>query len=256
MIVEGYRLASGDVLSDFSTVLVVVPALNEDQSVGSVVRGIRAAVPEAGCLVVDDGSTDRTSAVAAEAGATVLRLPINLGVGGAMRAGFRYARERGYSVVVQVDADGQHDARYIPDLVARTADADIVIGARFAGVGDYGARGPRRWAMRLLAWSVSRFARQRLTDVTSGFKATGPRAVRLFARTYPAEYLGDTVEALVIAARAGLSINQMPVEMRMRQAGSPSHPAIKATAYLLRACVAFGLATLRPRIAVPGGEPQ
>jgi glycosyltransferase involved in cell wall biosynthesis len=235
------------------SLLVVVPALNEQDSVAAVVRDIRAAVPDAECLVVDDGSSDATAAVARAAGARVLSLPFNLGVGGAMRAGFRYARDNGYGVVVQVDADGQHDPRYIPDLVAGLEASDIMIGARFAGVGDYGVRGPRKWAMKFLAWAVSRVARRPLTDVTSGFKATGPRGVRVFAHTYPAEYLGDTVEALVIAARAGLRIDQIPVEMRPRQAGEPSHRPVKATAYLLRAGVAFLLALMRPRVPVPDG---
>ena len=228
--------------------LVVVPALNEEQSVGAVVRGVRSAVPAADCLVVDDGSSDATADRARAAGAEVASLPFNLGVGGAMRTGFRYARDRGYDVVVQVDADGQHDTRYIPQLVAGLANADIMIGARFAGVGDYGVRGPRRWAMRFLARAVSAVARRPLTDVTSGFKATGPRGVELFARTYPAEYLGDTIEALVIAARAGLRLDQLPVEMNPRQAGAPSHRAARATVYLVRACVAFLLALLRPRV--------
>jgi glycosyltransferase involved in cell wall biosynthesis len=235
------------------SLLVVVPALNEQDSVAAVVRDIRAAVPHAECLVVDDGSSDATATVARAAGARVLTLPFNLGVGGAMRAGFRYARDNGYGVVVQVDADGQHDPRYIPDLVAGLEAADIMIGARFAGVGDYGVRGPRKWAMKFLAWAVSRVARRPLTDVTSGFKATGPRGVRVFAHTYPAEYLGDTVEALVIAARAGLRIDQLPVEMRPRQAGEPSHRPVKATAYLLRAGVAFLLALMRPRVTLSEG---
>lgn len=233
------------------SLLIVVPALNEQESVGAVVGAIREAVPAAVCVVVDDGSTDATGRVAAEAGAVVLSLPFNLGVGGAMRAGFRYARDHGHTVVVQVDADGQHDPRYIPALVDGLDEADVVIGARFAGVGDYGARGPRRWAMRVLAWAVSRVAGRRLDDVTSGFKASGPAAVRLFAHTYPAEYLGDTVEALVIGARSGLRITQLPVEMRPRQAGAPSHQPLRATIYLLRAGVAFLLALLRPRVAIP-----
>ncbi|QKJ20031.1 glycosyltransferase family 2 protein [Microbacterium hominis] len=234
-----------------NNLLVVVPALNEQESVATVVEGIRAAVPQAEVVVIDDGSSDATAEVARAAGAIVLRLPYNLGVGGAMRAGFRYARDHGHEIVVQVDADGQHDPAYIAELLAGLDEADIVIGARFAGIGDYGARGPRRWAMRVLAWAVSGVAGRRLSDVTSGFKATGPAAVRLFAHTYPAEYLGDTVEALVIAARSGLRIRQVPVAMRPRQAGSPSHQPLKATVYLLRACVAFLLALLRPRVPVP-----
>lgn len=232
------------------SVLVVVPALNEEDSVGAVVRSVSAAVPSARCLVVDDGSSDRTALRAREAGAIVLSLPYNLGVGGAMRAGFRYARDHGHAVVVQVDADGQHDPASIQQLLAQLESADLVIGARFAGIGDYGVRGPRRWAMRILAHVMSRVARTRLTDVTSGFKAAGPRAVALFADNFPAEYLGDTIEALVIGARAGLTIRQVPVAMRQRQGGEPSHRPWKAAVYLTRACAAFLLAMLRPRTRI------
>ncbi|MCK3770196.1 glycosyltransferase family 2 protein [Microbacterium aerolatum] len=228
-------------------VLVVIPALNEEDSVGGVVRAVSAALPTARCLVVDDGSADSTSAVARAAGASVLTLPYNLGVGGAMRAGFRYARQNGFAVVVQVDADGQHDPSAIPEMIRGLDEADLVIGARFAGVGEYGVRGPRRWAMRVLAGVLSRVAGTPLTDVTSGFKAAGPRAVSLFAANFPAEYLGDTIEALVIGARAGLRVRQRPVAMRQRQTGEPSHRPWKAAVYLMRACAAFLLAMMRPR---------
>ncbi|WP_417562175.1 glycosyltransferase family 2 protein [Microbacterium sp.] len=227
--------------------LIVVPALNEQESVGDVVHRIERCVPDATCLVIDDGSTDATAAVAQHAGATTLSLPFNLGVGGAMRAGYRYARDHAYDTVVQVDADGQHDPSDIPSLVAALDQADIVIGARFAGTGAYAVRGPRLWAMRVLAAAVGRVAHRKLTDVTSGFKASGPRAIALFSRIYPAEYLGDTVEALVIAARVGLVIDQVPVEMHPRQAGTPSHRPLRASVYLVRAGVAFVLAMLRPR---------
>ena len=229
------------------SVLVVIPALNEEDSVADVVRDVRRAVPAAAVLVVDDGSADATAERARAAGAGVLALPFNLGVGGAMRAGFRYARDHGFDAVVQVDADGQHDAANIEALLAGLGEADIVIGARFAGVGDYTASGPRRGAMRVLASVISALAGTRLTDATSGFKAAGPRAVALFAETYPAEYLGDTIEALVIAARGGLAITQIPVAMRPRQGGEPSHNPFSSAAYLLRACAALVLATMRPR---------
>lgn len=234
-------------LAEELSVLVVIPALNEEDSVGEVVRAVRTAVPSARCLVVDDGSSDATASRARAAGAVVLVLPYNLGVGGAMRAGFRFARDHGYTAVVQVDADGQHDPAAIPELLDGLVRADLLIGARFAGVGDYGVRGPRRWAMRVLARVMSRVARTRLTDVTSGFKAAGPRAVDLFADNLPAEYLGDTIEALVIGARAGLTIRQVPVAMRRRQGGEPSHRPWKAAVYLTRACAAFLLAMMRPR---------
>lgn len=231
-------------------VLIVLPAFNEEESLEEVIREVRATLPGTACVVVDDGSKDATSLVAQRAGAAVLRLPFNLGVGGAMRLGFRYAVENGFDVVIQIDADGQHDPAAVPRLLEKLDEADIVIGARFAGVGDYKAHGVRRFAMRIIAAVLSRTAKTTLTDTTSGFKASGPRAVALFADNYPAEYLGDTIEALVIAARAGCRITQVPVEMRARTGGRPSHNPFKAAVYLLRAFVALGFAYLRPAPSV------
>ncbi|WP_018683444.1 glycosyltransferase family 2 protein [Actinokineospora enzanensis] len=235
-------------------ILIVMPALNEEHNVGAVVRSVRETLPEVGVLVVDDGSDDETSARAREAGANVARLAVNLGVGGAMRTGFRYAVANGYDVVVQVDADGQHDPAHVRELVAQLDEADLVIGARFAGRGQYQARGPRRWAMVVLAFVISRLARTKLTDVTSGFKASGPRAVRMFARYYPAEYLGDTIEALVLAIRGGLVVRQVPVEMRVRAGGQPSTTPIRAAVYLLRAGLALLLALVRRRPSVEAAD--
>jgi glycosyltransferase involved in cell wall biosynthesis len=226
-------------------VLVVVPAYNEQDSVGSVVTEIRQVDPLLDVLVVDDGSGDRTSRAAEQAGAVVCRLPFNLGVGGAMRTGYRYALREGYDVVVQVDADGQHDATYIPLLVGALAEADVVVGARFAGEGSYAARGPRRWAMRLLSVVLSRLAHQRLSDVTSGFRAVNRRGIRLFSVHYPSEYLGDTVESLVIAVRTGCRVTQVPVSMRVRSAGRASQTTGRSVLYLARALVALGLALVR-----------
>jgi glycosyltransferase involved in cell wall biosynthesis len=232
--------------------LVVMPALNEEQSVGNVVAEVLKTLPGITCLVVDDGSTDATGSAALAAGARVITLPFNLGVGGAMRLGFKYALEYGFDNVVQIDADGQHDPRNVEELVRSLDRADIVIGARFAGQESYSIQGPRRWAMWLLSKSISRIAGTRLTDTTSGFKANGPRAVQLFAGHFPAEYLGDTIEALVIACRAGCVVTQIPVSMRERMAGTPSHNPLKAAAYLSRAIFAFIFAIMRPKVRVAG----
>jgi glycosyltransferase involved in cell wall biosynthesis len=228
-------------------VLVVIPAFNEEATVAAVVREVQQALPEAAVVVVDDASQDATRAEALSTGADVLSLPINLGVGGAMRAGYRYALRYGFDAVLQIDGDGQHDPTDAPRLIAALDDADLVIGARFAGAGDYDVRGPRRWAMRLLARTLSRVTGTRLTDATSGYRACDLRTVRLFARHYPAEYLGDTIEALVIAAGAGLRVVQVPVHMRPRLGGAPSQSTAKATVYLLRACLALALARVRRR---------
>ncbi|MGG7509618.1 glycosyltransferase family 2 protein [Plantibacter sp. YIM 135249] len=230
--------------------LIVMPAFNEEASVAAVVREVHAKLPGVAVLVVNDGSSDRTTEEARSAGAIVAELPFNLGVGGAMRTGFRYALDNGFRNVVQVDSDGQHDPAGVIRLVEELETADLVLGARFAGEGDYEVRGPRKWAMVVLSGVLSRVARTRLTDTTSGFRATGPRAVRLFAEHYPAEYLGDTIESLVIAARSGCIIRQVPVSMRPRAGGTPSHNPFKAATYLARAAIALVFALIRPPVAL------
>jgi glycosyltransferase involved in cell wall biosynthesis len=229
-----------------SRVLIIVPAWNEQESIAGTVAEIRSCVPDADLLVVDDGSSDGTRAAAEAAGATVCQLPYNLGVGGAMRTGYRYALRNDYDVAVQIDADGQHDPRSLPSLLEPLDRADIVIGARFATKDDpYKVRGPRRWAMVLLAGVLSRMAGTRLTDVTSGYRVCNRRAITVFAAHYPAEYLGDTVESLVIANRSGCTVTQVPVTMRARAGGRASHSPVRAAIYLFRAFVALTLALVR-----------
>lgn len=228
-----------------TTVLVVIPALNEQDSIGTVVKEVTTAVPDAHVLVVDDGSTDSTRSIAVAAGADVLSLPFNLGVGGALRAGFRYAVRFDYDVAVQVDGDGQHDPAEIQKLLAALDDANLVIGARFAGVGQYAVRGPRKWAMKILAHSLSKRTNAALTDTTSGFRAFDRRTIELFARDYPAEYLGDTIEAILIAAKAGCRVVQVPVQMRPRFGGRPSQSSWKSFVYLARVVLAVALSRAR-----------
>lgn len=226
--------------------LIVLPALNEEDSVAEVINSVFKELPGATCLVVDDGSTDRTAEISRNSGAIVASLPYNLGVGGAMRLGFKFALQNGYDNVVQVDADGQHNPADVISLLEALEGADLVLGARFAGEGAYKVSGPRWWAMKSLAYFLSRSTGTQLTDTTSGFRASGPRAVRLFSEHYPAEYLGDTVESLVIAARSGLRITQVGVAMRERAGGAPSQNSIKATLYLARVGIAMFFAFIRP----------
>lgn len=227
--------------------LVIMPAWNESESVGNTVAEVLQTVSNCDVLVVDDGSTDNTPELAEAAGATVLRLPFNLGVGGAMRAGYKYAKRWNYSKAIQVDADGQHDPKDLVNVVAGLADADISIGARFADKGTYEVRGPRKWAMGFLGWAVSRIAKTRLTDVTSGFRAANSRAIAQYCEHYPAEYLGDTIDSLVVAVRSGLTVTQVPVEMRPRQGGAPSHNPAKAALYLARSGFALLIAMTRKK---------
>lgn len=236
--------------------LVVIPAWNEEATLGAVLDDAAAVLREWDVVVVSDGSTDGTADIARGRGVPVVQLPYNLGVGGAMRAGYNYAQRFGYTHVLQLDADGQHDpceAAVLFETMTATG-ADIVIGARFAGRGEYNVRGPRKWAMKLLSAVISRVCKAELTDTTSGFKLCGRDAVRLFSVEYPAEYLGDTVEALVLAARNGLSVRQAPVEMRERAGGTPSHSPVKAALFLGRAMVALGVALTRPSGSHEPGE--
>ena len=216
--------------------LVILPAWNESASLPSILEELHLECPQTDVLVIDDGSTDNTSEVARGfQGVRVLTLPVNVGVGGATRAGLLYGHRNGYRAVVQCDADGQHPPAEISLLVAGLAEADIVIGARFAGIGDYRVRGPRWWAMRLLSGVLSRVHHTRLTDTTSGFRAFGPRAIETLSRTMPPEYLGDTLDALVIAKQYRLRVAQLPVAMRERVAGTASHSPFKAGIFLIRA---------------------
>jgi glycosyltransferase involved in cell wall biosynthesis len=231
-------------------VAVVVPAWNEAGSVASVVKEIAAAAPGAAVIVIDDASLDTTAEVARAAGARVITNVFNLGVGGAVRVGIRYAVAHGFEAVVQIDGDGQHDPRDIAALLA-PLDPDgppqVVIGARFAGRGELSVPWARRLAMRLLARYLSRMTGTRLTDVTSGFRAQNRAAMSVFAHTYPADYLSDTVESLVIASRTRMAVSQVPVEMRPRLGGRPSQSRGRATLYLLRVLLTLALAVIRRR---------
>ncbi len=233
-------------------VLLIIPAFNEAPSVGMVVEAGRRLGYDV--CVVDDGSIDRTTDRAAEAGAEVLRLPVNLGVGGALRCGFRWAMDHGYDTVVQVDGDGQHDPADVGRLLdaLRDSQADMVVGSRFInGAGPYPVRGVRRLAMRALSARVRRVAGVQVLDSSSGFRAIRRPLLDRFAAEYPVEYLGDTVEALIEAGCAGASIVEHPITMTPRVHGSGRVSSIASVWYVLRVIVAIELQHKRrnvPRI--------
>ena len=225
--------------------LVAIPAWNEQGSIAAVVAKVREHRPQADILVVDDGSTDATAELAAAAGARVVSLPFNVGVGGAMRTAFLYAKREGYVALVQVDADGQHDPADLDRVLDGLADADVVVGTRFHPDSMYFVGGPRRWAMVMLSKTLSRMNRGMISDPTSGFRSAGPRAIELFAVDYPADYLGDTVGSLAIAIRHGLVVHEVPVTMYFRQTGRPSKNAVWSALYLGRATLAIIATSLK-----------
>ena len=228
-----------------ASVLVAIPAWNEQASIAAVIGKVKDHRPQADVLVVDDGSTDQTALVAQEAGATVVSLPFNVGVGGAMRTAFLHAKREGYRSLVQVDADGQHDPADLNRVLDGLTEADIVVGTRFHPDSMYFVGGPRRWAMILLSKALSRMNRGSITDPTSGFRSAGPRAIELFAVEYPADYLGDTVGSLAIAIRHDLVIHETPVTMYFRQTGRPSKNALWSALYLGRATLAIIATSLK-----------
>ena len=225
-----------------------MPALNEAATVAAVVAATRDELG-ADVLVVDDGSSDATAAEAAKAGATVARHPFNLGVGVAMRTGFRHATRHGYDVLVQVDADGQHPPAEAAVLIARVlaGEADIVVGSRFAGSGPppYPVSAVRRAAMRLLARRVSRQLGTTITDATSGLRAFGPAAIDCLADAYPGAYLSDTVETLLLAGQWGLEVEEIPVTMHPRAAGEASTGGWRSSYHLVRILVVMALFDVR-----------
>jgi glycosyltransferase involved in cell wall biosynthesis len=240
-----------------SAVLVVVPAYNEEQTVGAVVSSLRGHAFDV--VVVSDGSRDRTAELAEAAGARVLVLPINLGVGAALRCGFRFAVEHGYDVAVQCDADGQHPPEAVAELLDAMVvhDADLVVGSRFVtGSGDYRVGRSRRTAMRVLASLARRGGGVTVHDTTSGFRAIRRPLLDEFARKYPAQYLGDTFEALVASGRAGYRVVEFPVEMRERVAGESSAAGGIALRYLLRAVLAVLLRTGVRFTPAPARSPE
>jgi glycosyltransferase involved in cell wall biosynthesis len=200
--------------------LAIVPALNEEQTIARVVAEIRSADPSFLVLVIDDGSSDRTCLVAEQAGALVLKLPFNLGIGGAVQTGYRYAYENGFQIAVQVDGDGQHDPRELPRLLEPlvAGEADVVIGSRFTGAGSYRVPLSRRLGMHVFAWVVSLVVRSRITDSSSSFRALNRRALAVFSADYPHGFL-ETVEATVLASKQGLRLKEVPVVMREREEG-------------------------------------
>ena len=228
------------------SLLVAIPALNEERSIANVIKQVKKELPNSEVLVIDDGSTDKTAAVAKKEGATVISLPFNVGVGGAMRVAFKFANAKNFLQVLQIDADGQHLPSEAKVLIEHSSVNSVVLGSRFLNSkNDYQVGFARRIAMKLLAKVTGYICGIKLTDVTSGFRLTSGTAVELFAREYPREYLGDTVESLIIAHRNTIKIIEVPVSMEQRQHGLPSQNLIKSIWYLIRALIVITLAIFK-----------
>ena len=217
-----------------SRVLVLIPAYNEAATVGNVIA--RVLQQGLAVLVVDDGSSDDTARVAVRAGANCVQLPFNLGVGGALRCGFRWAVKMGYDCVVQCDADGQHSPEEIVGLIEFAEDnrLHLAIGSRFLGDSPFKSSPVRRIPMRLMAKLASRAAGVKITDTSSGFRAIRQPLLSEFARKFPVHYLGDTFDVTVEAGRQGYRVGEIPVPMHERAGGIPSSNTFWSIIYLFR----------------------
>ncbi|HSS74902.1 MAG TPA: glycosyltransferase family 2 protein [Gaiellaceae bacterium] len=225
--------------------LAIVPAYNEDGSLGQVLEEIRAADPDLQVVVINDASTDATADIAGRAGVSVVHLPFNVGIGGAMQTGYQYARDHGFEVAMQIDSDGQHDAAEAHKLLEPLArgEADMVIGTRFAGVGDYRSTPGRRIGMVMFSGVARMLVNLKITDPTSGFRAVNRHGIELFARDYPHDF--PEVESNVLAARHGLRIMEVPVKMRERAAGESSVTTIRGTYFVIRIMLSLFISVFR-----------
>jgi len=233
--------------------IAIVPAYNEERNIGRVLDELRAFDAGLDVVVVSDGSVDRTVEVAREHGAYVVGLPFNLGIGGAVQTGFRFAHENGYDLVVRCDGDGQHDPSELPKVLepVLAGDADIAVGSRFVEEAGYRSSATRRVGIRLLALVVSAIARQRVTDTTSGFQALNRKALDLFAADYPHDY--PEVEGMVMTIKHRLRLVEVPVRMREREHGRSSITALRSIYYMVKVLVALFVGLFR-RSVVPAED--
>jgi glycosyltransferase involved in cell wall biosynthesis len=232
------------------SMLVVIPAYNEAGRVGPVVRGVLDVVPDADVLVVDDGSADLTSAEAARAGATVVTLPLNLGYGAALQTGYRYAVRHGYTVVGQIDADGQHRAEHLPQMLAELerSDADVVIGSRFLSRdGHYRPPAARKVGMAVFGRLASSLTRQHISDPTSGYQVMRAPVARFFCTdVYPSDY--PDADILIMLHRSGFRVREIPVQM-LPSPGQSMHGGHRSLYYVYKMLLSIFVTMLRPRTA-------
>jgi glycosyltransferase involved in cell wall biosynthesis len=229
-----------------SRTLVIIPALNEQDSIGGVVRAVQQALPWSDIMVINDGSTDRTAQRAAELGAHVLQLPYNVGIGAAVQTGFIFAKRKGYGIVLRCDGDGQHNPQDICLLIDTllSDDVDMVIGTRYSDRKGYRSTLARRVGSQVLASLLSCITDCKITDPTSGFAAFNRRAIRFWARYYPHDY--PEPEALVIAHRSGLRIREVSVAMKPRFAGRSSLTGFVPAYYMSKVILSILIGSVRP----------
>jgi glycosyltransferase involved in cell wall biosynthesis len=225
--------------------LVIIPAFNEEETLRGVILGIRSFLSQADILVVNDGSTDSTGDIAREEGVLVLEHPYNMGIGATMQTGFLYALNNGYNIAVQIDGDGQHDARFITSLIKPILDgqANLVIGTRYLSDGGFKSTFLRKLGIRFFTTIIWIFTGKKITDPTSGFRAMDRKGIELFSKEYPSDY--PEVEALISAYKKGLHFQEIPVTMRNRQGGASSIGILSALYYMVKVTLSISIGSFR-----------
>lgn len=239
-------IAMGSFRDNENRLLVLIPAYNEQAAIGRIVRAVRDTLPRSDIVVIDDGSTDETAARAYATGAQVVRHPFNLGIGGAVQTGLKFAQQGGYDVVLRLDGDGQHDPDELGTLLdgLHTSGVDAVFGSRFL-TDDCPMEIPlsRRLGIRFFAWLVSCLTRTGATDTTSGFCALNGRAVEMLVAYMPQDY--PEVESRIILHKAGLTTLELPANMVMRRSGVSSIDRWRSIYYAFKVSVAVLIAAVK-----------
>lgn len=220
-------------------VLLIIPAYNEEKNIEKVVDNIIRNYPQYDYIVINDGSSDATRDVCRRKGYQYLNLSINLGIGGAVQTGYRYAKDKGYDIAVQIDGDGQHDIAHLERmlLLLENEEADIVIGSRFIDKEGFQSSAARRTGIRLLSILIFLCTGCKVKDVTSGFRAVNKQFIEVYARNYPIDY--PEPEAIVSAVMHGGKIKEVPVIMREREMGTSSINMIKSVYYMIKVTLAI-----------------
>ena len=222
--------------------LIIIPAYNEAKNLVGLLDGLNLVCPEYDLVVINDSSDDDTLAVCKERKVNVIDLPVNLGIGGAGQSGYRYALYNRYDAAVQVDGDGQHNPEYISTLLTKLeGGADICIGSRFIAREGYQSSATRRFAIRYFSLLIRIFSGCRVTDPTSGFRACGRKALKLFATDYPQDY--PEPESIINAAKHRLRVVEVPVVMNERREGKSSITRIKSMYYMIKVSLAIIIAS-------------
>jgi glycosyltransferase involved in cell wall biosynthesis len=226
-------------------ILLAIPAFNEEESIASVILKCQEHYPDADLLVINDGSSDRTVEVLNNLGANYISLPYNLGVGGAIRAAFTYAMNENYEFLIQLDADGQHNPAHINLLFEEIDKFDVVIGSRFLSNSDYTIERIRKFGIAVIRKYLGVLTSQQFSDPTSGFRLNNKQAIDFFAKTYPVEYLGDTVGSIVLGCLNELKFGECSTPMAQRQGGRPSQGRLRSLGHLTRTLLTISMMRLR-----------